>query len=85
MAKIENWVHYTKNILLCNRTIHAESQTEDEDPEEAMKKKIAADPYEPRLKPITLDAKVKGGAAAWSIRAVGDSTSYLAANPVQPH
>jgi len=47
-----------------------------------MKKKIAADPYEVRLKPINLDAKVKGGLSAWSIRALGDSTSYVAANPI---
>ena len=50
-----------------------------------MKRKIAADPYEPRLKAITLDSRVKGGAPAWSIRAVGDASSYIAANPLQPH
>lgn len=86
MAKAENWVHYTKNILLCNRTVHTEVEAlDDQDPEELMKRKVAADPYEPRLKPITHDAKAKGGASAWSIRAVGDSTSYVAANPIQPH
>jgi len=30
MAKPENWVHYTKNILLCNRTIHTEVEAADD-------------------------------------------------------
>ena len=33
-----------------------------------MKKIEAADPYEKRLKPITLDAKVKGGLPAWIVK-----------------
>jgi hypothetical protein len=37
-----------------------------------MKKIIAADPFERRLKPITEDKKVKGNAAAWSVRCYGD-------------
>lgn len=40
----------------------------DADVEEEKKKIEAKDPYEPRLKSLTLDEKVKGGYPAWSIR-----------------
>jgi len=33
-----------------------------------MKKIEAADPYEKRLKPITLDTKVKGSLPAWIVK-----------------
>lgn len=47
MAKLENWVHYTQNILLCNRLVHMEPEllNENEDPEEAKKRVEAADPF----------------------------------------
>jgi len=71
MAKPENWVHYSRNILLCNRIVHMEP-ADAEDPEEAKKKIEAKDPFEKRLKPISTDKKLKGGAPAWSVRAYGD-------------
>ena len=47
-----------------------------------MKKEIEAkDPFEPRLKPITLDKSCKGNYPAWIIRAYGDKMNYAAANP----
>lgn len=49
---------------------------------EEMKKEIEAkDPFEPRLKPITLDKSCKGNYPAWIIRAYGDKMNYAAANP----
>lgn len=71
MAKAENWVHYSRNILKCNRITHMEP-TDVEDPEEEKKKIEAKDPFDRRLKPISTDSKVKGGAPAWSVRAYGD-------------
>lgn len=83
MCKAANWVHFTKNVLKCNRLTHQEPVLEDPeaDIEEEKKKIEARDPYEPRLKPITKDAKVKGGYSAWSIRQHGDTTVYAPANP----
>ena len=54
MAKRENWAHYTRNILDCNRLLHTEPVLEDPDADiEEEKKKIEAkDPYETRLKSI---------------------------------
>ena len=85
MAKAENWVHYTKSILKCNRTTHLEVEPADDQDPEVLKAKIeAADPSEPLLKPITDDCKVKGGAKSWVIRAYGDQTIYGASNPAVP-
>jgi hypothetical protein len=80
------WVHYNKNILRTNKCTHVEvAAPEGEDWDEARlaeekKKQLQADPYEPRLKVITKDARVKGNAPAWTVRAYGDQTEYLAAN-----
>jgi len=54
MAKPENWVHYTQNILRNCRTSHMEPETpedapDDFDPEVEKKLIEAADPYAPRL------------------------------------
>lgn len=72
MCKASNWVHYTKNILRCNRLVHPDEPPvegeEEEDPDAKKRRQQAADPLEPRLKEITKDCKVKGGYAAWSIR-----------------
>jgi hypothetical protein len=66
--------------------LHPEPVLEDPDGDvEEEKKKIEAkDPYEPRLKPISLDVKVKGGFAAWTIRQHGDKMTYANANPSYP-
>ena len=82
MGKLENWVHYTPNILNANRLTHMEPEGDgDVDPEELKKRLEAADPYEPRLKPISLDKKVKGGLPAWVVRLCGDTTTFANANP----
>lgn len=59
-----------------------ENLADDEDPEVVKKKIEAADPYEPRLKPITADAKVRGGLPAWTVRLYGDKSVYMNQNPV---
>lgn len=46
---------------------------------ETLKKVEAADPYEKRLKPITLDGKVKGGLPSWIVRHFGDKDTYFTA------
>lgn len=89
MCSKSNWVHYAQNILKCNRLVHAEPNPETEIPEgkeiEDVKKEIAErDPYEPRLKPITLDNSCKGGYPAWTLRAYGDQMIYSPANPAHP-
>lgn len=45
-----------------------EGEEEGEDPDAAKKKLIAKDPWEPRLKPISMDAGIKGGLPPWIIR-----------------
>ena len=77
MAKAANWVHHMKSILKCNRTTLLEVEApEGVEPEEFAKKRQLEDPSERRLKPITDDSKVKGGAPAWTIRSMGDMTLY---------
>ena len=84
MENKDNWLHYTRNILKCNRITHMDPPIpdgEEVDPEEETKKMIAADPFEQRLKPITADKSCKGNYPAWVLRAYGDKTNYAAANP----
>jgi hypothetical protein len=65
MAHPAMWVHALPNILMNCRTKHgdaedpAEGGDEEFNAEEAALAMEAADPYEPRLKPITMDAKVR--------------------------
>jgi len=65
MAHPGMWVHALPNILLNCRTKHGEpepepgAEEEEFNAEEAAEIMLAADPYEPRLKPITMDAKVR--------------------------
>jgi len=75
MTKPEMWVHYSQNILKCNRLTHID-QSEGDETGEVMKKIEAADPYEKRLKSITLDAKVKGGLPSWVVKHYGDKDSF---------
>jgi hypothetical protein len=62
MARPAMWQHGSLNILLNCKTAHPEveepADAEGFDPELAQKMVEAADPYEPRLKPITEDCKV---------------------------
>jgi len=62
MANLSMWVHANPSILKNNRTLHLEPEepaeddpNQDFDPEEAKKQIELADPFEPRLKPITQD------------------------------
>lgn len=83
MANKENWVHFTRNILKCNRITHLEPEVDDDADVEEIKKKIEkADPYEPRLKSITADSSVKGLNSSWVLRKFGDFTSFASANPL---
>lgn len=75
MSKADMWVHHTQNILKCNRLTHID-QSEGDDTGEVMKRIEAADPYEKRLKPITLDSKVKGGLSAWVVKHCGEKDVF---------
>ena len=71
MNDINNWVHYTPSILKQGRLKHKEPKAEeggDEEEGAAMKREIAKDPWEPRLKPIVKDNKTIGGMPAWILR-----------------
>ena len=63
MADPNMWVHANLNILKNNLTAHPEPEepegAEDWDAEEEKKKIELADPYDPRLKPITADNKIR--------------------------
>lgn len=78
------WVHFNASILKNNRTTHLEPSEEadaegagDFDPEKAMEEMKRTDPFEPRLKRIELDEKMRMGGkmkqSPWVIRLVGDS------------
>lgn len=88
MMSLGMWVHYGQNILNCNRLRHMELNPETvelkegEEIEDVMKRIVAADPFEPRLKPITEDKSCKGNQPAWILRAFGDKSFYEAANPL---
>ena len=64
-ANMDAWVHFNPSILNNCRTIHLDPPeddgTEGYDPEEAKKAIERADPFEPRLKPINQDSKIKMG------------------------
>lgn len=87
MCSLSSWVHFGQNILQCNRLKHMELNPETtelkegEELEDVMKRVVAADPFEARLKPITQDKGCKGNYPAWVLRNFGDKDSYRAANP----
>lgn len=58
---------------------------EGEEIEDVQKRIVAADPFEPRLKPISQDKGCKGNYPAWIVRTFGDSCTYKAANPQHPN
>ena len=58
MGSLSNWVHFGQNILKCNRLRHMDVNPETEVPEgmeieQVQAQVVAADPFEPRLKPIS--------------------------------
>ena len=68
MAKAENWRHFPLSVLRNGRCTMTEPVLADGDersPEDVLAEMEAADPSEPRLKPISQDAPVKGGLPAW--------------------
>lgn len=83
MLKIENWVHFVPSILNQGRLTHlppkeaAEEEPSGEEPVDPMKKEIAKDPWEPRLKPILKDTKTKGEMPAWIIRSYNCGHKYM--------
>jgi hypothetical protein len=82
MASPNSWVHHTQNILQACRLTHVEPEPiNDEDPEVILKRIEAMDPYEPRLKPISQDKKVRGGLPAWTVKLHGDQSTFMNANP----
>jgi len=67
-AKLSAWVHSNSSILDCCRTLHQDPPEEapedfvgEWDVEEAKKDIERADPFEPRLKSIANDEKIKMG------------------------
>ena len=60
------------------RTKHAEPPAqEDVEPEELMKREVAKDPWQKRLKPISHDDATRGGLPAWIVRAHDNHTDYI--------
>ena len=81
MQSPDMWVHACTNILKNCRTAHQDPEEEEGvDPEEKKKEIERKDPYEPLLKPITLDEQVslteKVKTQAWSIKLMGDKDEY---------
>ena len=68
MTDIKRWVHLAPQILLQGRTTHKEGKAnegeEDVEPEELLKREVAKDPWEPRLKSIANDNKTLGNMPA---------------------
>ena len=61
MTNPDMWVHETVGILKNCRTSHMDPEVpegEEIEPEELMKRIEKADPYDPRLKPISKDTQV---------------------------
>jgi radial spoke head protein 4A len=57
---IKNWVHFLPNILYEGRHVHMEREVEEgKDPELIKKEQLAKDPFEPRLRSVTLDKPIK--------------------------
>lgn len=78
MASMDMWIHSDPSILKQGKTKHSEpAAVEDVEPEELMKKEVAKDPWEKRLKPISQDDCTRGGLPAWIVRSNDIQTNYL--------
>ena len=86
-SKLSAWVHVNASILNNCRTLHLDPPEEapegfegEYDIEVAKKEIENADPFEPRLKPISGDEKIKMGGkmmqTPWVVRLVGDQSEY---------
>eukprot|EP00826_Nyctotherus_ovalis_P054178 TRINITY_DN7084_c0_g1_i1.p1 TRINITY_DN7084_c0_g1~~TRINITY_DN7084_c0_g1_i1.p1 ORF type:complete len:333 (-),score=90.59 TRINITY_DN7084_c0_g1_i1:53-1051(-) len=84
-----SWCHLAPSILKCGRTAHLQPEPPREeppnyDPATALKELEVQDPYEERLKPLTLDScylflnyvAVGDCEIAWTIKTIGDSRLY---------
>lgn len=68
LSKTENWVHHPQAILKAGRLTHLKPEgLEPEEEEKAIKETERKDPFEPRLKSISLDQ----GAYTWKIGLLG--------------
>lgn len=84
VSTAENWVHIQPNILKNNRTSHMDPELEEgdeRDPEDVKKLIEQADPFEPRLKPISKDFPITVSEthkqSAWVVKLQGDKTDYI--------
>ena len=81
MGWIDSWQHFTPSILLQGRLTHKEGKPlegeEEVEPEELLRREVKKDPWEPRLKPISRDKKIKGGMPAWVLRTYNSSETYI--------
>ena len=81
MGWIDSWQHFTPSILLQGRLTHKEGKPlegeEEVEPEELLRREVKKDPWEPRLKPISRDKKIKGGMPAWVLRTYNSSEMYI--------
>ena len=74
---LENWTHFSSNILKQGRLVHQElkypedDETEDEEREKIKKYAVSLDPYEERLKSITKD-KCEGLDKCWDFKFFGN-------------
>jgi hypothetical protein len=80
MANKEMWVHHTPSILNQGRLKHRDpkqAEGEEVEPEELMKREVAKDPWEPRLKTINKDKSTLGGIPAWILKSHNTTEVYL--------
>ena len=81
MADLSKWVHYTPSILLQGKLTHTPGQPlpgeEDVEEETLLAREVKKDPWEERLKPITLDNKTMGNMPAWVLRSYGTNESFI--------
>lgn len=81
MGSLLMWQHKDPSILKQGRTKHTDPKPaageEDLEPEELMKREVAKDPWEKRLKTIGDDQKTKGGMPAWIVRSYETQSSLV--------
>ena len=81
MCSLDMWLHKDPSILNQGKVKHNEPKPgpgeEDIEPEELMKREIAKDPWEKRLKPISDDQKTKGGMPAWILRSYETQSNLI--------
>jgi hypothetical protein len=85
MAHAKNWVHYNQSILKVGRTSHIQPEVPEGAPEDVTEETLLKaledrDPYDKRLKPITLDTEVPVAEnhkqSSWVVKLCGDKNVY---------